>query len=150
MRKTAFLLRKILPPLWCGMVLAIAFLEAPLKFQAPGITRELGLGIGKLVFSALNGIELVLAFVLAIAVFVVSESRIVRFTFGAIVLILLIQTFWLIPVLTNRADLIISGASPPASASHVFYVVFEALKVILLLSLSVLLNWKDAPRTNPV
>ena len=39
---------------WLGMVLAISFLEAPLKFRAPGITIALGLGIGRLVFRALN------------------------------------------------------------------------------------------------
>jgi hypothetical protein len=40
------------PFLWLGMVLAISFLEAPLKFRAPGITLALGLGIGRLVFRA--------------------------------------------------------------------------------------------------
>ena len=60
MKRLAVLLQRILPPVWCGMVLAIA-VEAPLKFKAPGITRELGLGIGKLVFSALNSAELALA-----------------------------------------------------------------------------------------
>ncbi|MFT4087805.1 MAG: hypothetical protein QM658_11780 [Gordonia sp. (in: high G+C Gram-positive bacteria)] len=40
--------------LWLGMVAAISFLEAPLKFQAPGITVPLGLGIGRLVFRALT------------------------------------------------------------------------------------------------
>ena len=46
---------------WLGMVAAISFLEAPLKFQAPGITVQLGLGIGRLVFRALNAVEIVLA-----------------------------------------------------------------------------------------
>lgn len=36
------------------MVAAISLLEAPLKFRAPGITTALGLGIGRLVFQALN------------------------------------------------------------------------------------------------
>ncbi|WP_373865557.1 MULTISPECIES: hypothetical protein [Pseudonocardia] len=45
---------------WVGMVLAISFIEAPLKFRAPGITTVLGLGIGRLVFRALNIAELVL------------------------------------------------------------------------------------------
>jgi hypothetical protein len=35
---------------WLGMVLAISFLEAPLKFRAPGVTIPVGLGIGRLVF----------------------------------------------------------------------------------------------------
>ena len=39
---------------WLGMVVAISFLEAPIKFRAPGITVPLGVGIGRLVFRALN------------------------------------------------------------------------------------------------
>ena len=39
---------------WLGMVLAISFLEAPLKFRAPHVTLPIGLGIGRLVFRALN------------------------------------------------------------------------------------------------
>ena len=47
--------------LWIGFVSAISFMEAWLKFRAPGITIPLGLGIGRLVFNALNKIEWVLA-----------------------------------------------------------------------------------------
>ena len=43
--------------LWLGMVLAISFVEAPLKFRAPGVTLPIGLGIGRLVFRALNAVE---------------------------------------------------------------------------------------------
>jgi hypothetical protein len=39
---------------WLGMVLAISFLEAPLKFRAPNVTLQIGLGIGRLVFRALT------------------------------------------------------------------------------------------------
>ena len=46
---------------WLGMLLAISFLETPLKFLAPGIALPLGLGIGRLVFRALNTVEVVLA-----------------------------------------------------------------------------------------
>ena len=52
---------------WLGMVLGISFLEAPLKFWAPGVTLQLGLGIGRLVFGALNAVELGLAVVLVAA-----------------------------------------------------------------------------------
>src|SRR5215207_233169 len=42
------------------MVLAISFLEAPLKFRAPGVTLQIGLGIGRMVFRALNTVEALL------------------------------------------------------------------------------------------
>ncbi len=45
--------------LWLGMVLAISFLEAPLKFRAPNVTLQIGLGIGRLVFRMLNSVEVV-------------------------------------------------------------------------------------------
>ena len=35
---------------WLGMVLAISFLEAPLKFRAPNVTLQIGLGISNVLF----------------------------------------------------------------------------------------------------
>ena len=55
---------------WLGMVLAISFLEAPLKFRAPGVTLQIGLGIGRLVFGALNAVEAALAAVVVVALVV--------------------------------------------------------------------------------
>ena len=46
--------------LWAGMVAGISFLEAPLKFTAPHITVPLGVGIGRVVFHALNKAEMAL------------------------------------------------------------------------------------------
>jgi len=43
------------------MVVAISFIETPLKFRAPGVTLQIGLGIGRLVFRVLNVCELALA-----------------------------------------------------------------------------------------
>lgn len=53
---------------WLGMVLAISFLEAPLKFRAPDVTLRIGLWIGRLVFRALNAVEVVFALVIAVAI----------------------------------------------------------------------------------
>lgn len=139
--KIAALLQRILPPLWCGMLIAIA-MEASLKFQAPGITRELGLGIGKLVFTGLNRVEIVIAILLLVTFFVSAAAKKAQMVFGVILLILLTQTFWLIPVLVERIDLIVGGQTPPASPIHFFYIAFEICKMILLLVLSILLNWQ--------
>ena len=54
--------------LWLGMVFAISFIEAPLKFRAPGVTLPIGLGIGRLVFRALNGAEVVCAVGILVAI----------------------------------------------------------------------------------
>lgn len=138
----AVLLQRILPPIWLGMVCAIA-MEAQLKFQAPNITRELGLGIGKLVFMALNRVELFLAILLLASFFIFVSARKTQIIFSAILLILLAQTFWLIPNLIERIDLITSGQTPPDSPFHLFYIGFEICKAVLLLILSVLVNWQN-------
>ena len=60
---------------WLGMVAAMSFVEAPLRFRAPGVTLPIGLGIGRLVFRALNMAELTLAVVLASAVLTAMPGR---------------------------------------------------------------------------
>jgi uncharacterized membrane protein YcfT len=50
---------------WLGMVMAVSFLEAQLKFRAPCVTLQVGLGIGRLVFRALNANEMIMAAMLA-------------------------------------------------------------------------------------
>jgi hypothetical protein len=142
MKTAAFVLQKILPPLWCGMVVAIA-IEAQIKFKAPGITRELGLGIGKLVFTALNQIECVIAILLAIALFAFAGAMRAKILFSLIAFVLLAQTFWFMPLLVERIDLIVAGQTPPASATHIVYIALEIAKILLLLILSVVINLRN-------
>jgi len=56
---------------------------------------------------------------------------------GAILLILLLETVWLLPVLDARAELVIAGTEAPFSNMHVFYIVFDAVKLITLLALGI-------------
>lgn len=126
------------PFIWFGMVLAISFMEAPLKFQAPGITLSLGLGVGRLVFFVLNKMEVVAAILLVFAFWRGrSNTRSETGLFGAILLILLLETVWLLPVLDARAELVIAGTEAPFSNMHVFYIVFDAVKLIALLVLGI-------------
>jgi hypothetical protein len=101
------------------------------------------LGIGKLVFTALNRIECVIAVLLLVAFFVSAATRKAQIIFGAILLILMTQTFWLLPNLIERIDLITGGQMPPDSFAHFFYIAFEISKMILLLVLSILINWQS-------
>ena len=142
MMRLATILQRILPSVWFGMVVAIA-MEAQLKFQAPGITRELGLGIGRLVFTWLNRAECVLAVALAIALFAFAASKKARIIFGFILVILAAQTFWLIPRLIERIDQITSGQAIADSSIHFVYIALEVGKIVLLLALSIISNRRD-------
>jgi len=119
--------------IWAGMVCGISFLEAPLKFQAPGITLELGLGIGKLVFGALTKIEMVFSLLL-IAFLCLSQLKFkIWLLFALPILIVVIDNAVLMPILDQRIELITSGTTPPASNAHWWYVGLEILKLIGLL-----------------
>ena len=129
--------------LWIGFVLAISFLEAPLKFQAPNITLALGLGIGRLVFAALNKVEWVFALAIAFCLFRQHQlSWKPNLLFVLPLLILLTQTLWLLPALDARAELHIRGMVVPNSFLHFYYVGAEVAKVICLIVFGVRLFHK--------
>lgn len=121
--------------IWIGFVGAISFMEAWLKFQAPGITTELGLGIGQLVFGALNKVEITCALVILGILYysrVTSKSLVITPYFLIAILLLVLQTLWLLPALDERASLIIQGLPVPESSLHLIYVIAEIGKVVVL------------------
>ncbi|MFR9753022.1 hypothetical protein ACL02S_18575 [Nocardia sp. 004] len=126
-----------LPLLWLGMVLAISFVEAPLKFRAPGITVPLGLGIGRLVFRALNSIEAVLAVLLVLAASIVIPDTAVWLWLGAAVMLLAVQILVVRPPLTRRSDRVLAGEDLPRSHAHYWYIGLEVVKVVALLGLAI-------------
>ncbi|MFC5045187.1 hypothetical protein ACFSTE_16750 [Aquimarina hainanensis] len=119
--------------IWLGFVLAISFMEAPLKFKAPSVTMAIGVDIGRLVFGALNKVEIVfsLAYLFGIRYYYIIEKRI-GYIMLVILVIVLIQTVYLLPVLDKYALLVISGKESPSSIPHIVYVVFEIGKIVLL------------------
>ena len=124
---------------WSGMVLAISFIETPLKFRAPDVTLKIGLGIGRLVFRALNGVEVVLAVVLLSAVMVENPARNVAITGAVAVSALLVQLAGVRPRLKRRSDLVLAGADVPRSHAHYLYVGLELVKLSALLATGSLL-----------
>jgi len=124
---------------WLGMVLAISFLEAPLKFRAPGVTLSIGLGIGRLVFRALNVCEYVFAVVIAFALF----SNETPLTLNVVLLVavgaLLTQTIVVRPLLARRTNAVLEGDEARRSRTHFAYVALELAKVIALVWAGILL-----------
>jgi hypothetical protein len=124
---------------WLGMVLAISFLEAPLKFRAPNVTLQIGLGIGRLVFRALNTAEVAFALVIG-AIVVAGPTRAgVTVAVAVAVAALAVQLVAVRPALTRRADRVLAGSDGPRSRAHYFYVALEAVKVVALVVAGILL-----------
>ncbi|HYZ68172.1 MAG TPA: hypothetical protein VE666_10285 [Mycobacterium sp.] len=118
---------------WLGMVLAISFIETPLKFRAPGVTLQIGLGIGRLVFRALNVGELALAAVV-VGSFAFHPPTVGPAAAAAVaVVILLGQVLAVRPQLTRRSDVVLAGAQGPRSHAHWVYVGLETVKLVALI-----------------
>ncbi|RKN37011.1 hypothetical protein [Streptomyces hoynatensis] len=122
---------------WLGMVLGISFLETPLKFRAPGVTLPLGLGIGRVVFRALNAVESVLAVVLVVVVATAGPGVWAVVPTALAAVLLAGQLAVVRPRLNRRSDLVLSGAEPgrQRSRAHLYYVALELAKVGALTAL---------------
>lgn len=133
-----FALALALTFIWLGMVAAISFIEAPLKFQAPGITIPLGLGIGRLVFRALNTVEAVWAIVIVVALIVGDDwPTTTLVAVGIAVAALAVQIAAIRPVLSRRTDAVLAAPDDiptERSHAHLWYVGFDVIKVISLIT----------------
>ncbi|ALD22393.1 hypothetical protein [Hymenobacter sp. DG25A] len=123
---------------WVGMVLAISFLEAPLKFTAPHITVPLGVGIGRIVFHALNKVELGLSMLALVCAGWLRVPSRIWLTLLTALLVLLAQTLWLLPALDVRAEALLAGSPALPNSQHVVYIILEITKVLALLTTGVL------------
>ncbi|MBL3668470.1 hypothetical protein JL475_21230 [Streptomyces sp. M2CJ-2] len=124
---------------WLGMVLAISFLEAPLKFRAPGVTIPVGLGIGRIVFRALNLVELVLVATTLVAVAAGGAGTSVVLLAVVVAAVPAAQLGVIRPRLNRRSDRVLAGERLSRSHAHWYYVAFEAVKAVALLVLGILL-----------
>jgi hypothetical protein len=128
----AVLVQVAVPFLWCGAVLGISFLEAPLKFRAPGITVALGVGIGRLVFRALNALEVVLAAAMTAALLAAPADPPVPALLAGLWAVLLVQVLVVRRRLDRRAVEVVAGAEPPGSRWHLGYIGLEVVKLVAL------------------
>jgi hypothetical protein len=118
---------------WFGITAGVSLLATPVKFSAPLATRAIALDIGRVTFSALNKVELMLLIVMLIIVRASGRSRHWWAICAALALVVILQSAWLLPELAARAQLVASGIEPPASYLHAAYSSLELCKLSLLL-----------------
>ncbi|SFP86253.1 hypothetical protein [Parafilimonas terrae] len=119
---------------WIGFVCAISFMESWIKFRAPNVTLSVGLGIGRIVFKALNRVEILLSVIIFINLLLSGNQLLTlrNLTFFIPLLVVLMQAFWLLPALDARAELRMQNAVLPPSNLHFYYIGTEVLKVACL------------------
>lgn len=127
---------------WLGMVTAISFIEAPLKFRAPNATIPICLGIGRLVFRALNSAEFLLAAVIAVTFAIERPSAGIAVAYGIVVAMLAAQVLLVRPRLRVHTEQALSGLEAPRSRAHYAYIALELIKVAALVPLGILLLFR--------
>jgi hypothetical protein len=135
--------------LWIGFVCAISFMEAWLKFTAPGVTLTIGLAIGQRVFSALNKVEIIFALIVMAILWLQYKPLQWRHLLLLTALsVLAVQSLYLLPELSSRIDLILDGRLPPPSSLHSYYIIAEVVKVLMLTIFGFKQLSHDPNRTN--
>jgi len=138
MRAGARLAFILIVTLWAGIIIGVSLIATPVKFQAPSLTMQTGLEVGRYTFRLLARIEL--CFLIA-AVVLAGLAQPRWITIGALVLVavqIALQRYWLLPDLDHRVSQILLGAAPAFSMQHVIYAIMEALKAALLIAGAVL------------
>jgi hypothetical protein len=130
--------------LWAGILFGVSFLATPVKFSAPSLTLPVAIEVGRSTFALLNRVELGCA-AISVGLLIVGASRTlsVCLSAGVAVLGVLLETFWLLPVLDQRAQAVIDGAMPTASSLHDVYIGIDLAKLAGLLVAAVVLLGPD-------
>ncbi|HLU63123.1 MAG TPA: hypothetical protein VKY66_01215 [Protaetiibacter sp.] len=142
-------LRVLIPGFWMGLLVALAFIETPLKFLGPGVTVPLALGIGRLVLTAAEIASAVLLLALVVVSFVRPRvGRGVIATLAALAVTLVVQVALVRPALNARTDVVLAGGDPGDSPLHLVYVAIDVV-LLALLVVYLVLEYRGRRITSP-
>lgn len=122
---------------WLGLLLGVSFVATPVKFRAPSLDLPVALDVGRVTFALFSKVELGLCLILVLCMPFLRIGFVGALAVALVVVIVLAQAFWLLPLLDARVGEIIAGATVPATSDHRWYVVGEAVKTAVLLGLAV-------------
>lgn len=122
--------------LWLGLLLGVSFLATPVKFQAQSLSLPVALDVGQVTFALFSRVEWALATLTSVCLILARPGRGESLVLLALLILLLAQALWLLPVLDARLEAVIAGAPAPPSSHHMIYIATEAAKALFLLGLS--------------
>ena len=125
---------------WLGLLIAVSFLETPLKFQVPGMTLPIALELGKIMFGISTNIQIVLILIMGFSCLSNKEKLNTKLiiTFFLLALTLGLEKFWMLPILDARADVLANGKGLPPTPLHNYFIYAEVTKVVLLVVMTIL------------
>lgn len=122
--------------LWLGILVGVSFIATPVKFTAPSLTLPVALDVGRVTFALFSKIEWGMIALLLVALIAAGWRTGRGSCAAALLAIVAVQSFWLLPVLDVRVAAIIAGENLPATSHHTAYVVLELAKACLLIAIA--------------
>jgi hypothetical protein len=127
----------VLALLWAGIVIGVSGLATPVKFTAPSLSLPVALDVGRVTFHWLARVEWIMAAALVLTAIVARLSTLQWLLIAIVVAVVTIQSLWLLPGLDARVTAVIRGTALPPGSLHNWYVVAEAVKIGLLLTIGI-------------
>lgn len=118
--------------LWFGMSAAVALLAVPAVFTS-GLERPLTFLAARSIFTILNQAELIALILLLTTIRLAGLTRDFWHVAALLTLIQIGQASWLLPALSERTDMLLSGLTPPPSMVHGLYSGLHLVKLLILL-----------------
>ena len=118
---------------WIGSIVGVSLIATLAKFQAPSLSFPVALEVGKHTFNVFNRVEWGVLCALAVLIFFTQKSPFIMLTGLLLLVLLTLQTVWLLPSLSARADAVVNGVEQLAPSSlHIYYVAVEGVKLLAL------------------
>ena len=122
--------------IWLGMILGVSFLAAPAKFMAESLTLPVALEVGRVTFGLFDRLEWLITAALLIAAWRWRQrgwlDRRLTVLIAAILVIVLVQSFYFLPLLDARVGRVMAGETLEPSPLHTVSGAFEVVQAILL------------------
>jgi hypothetical protein len=143
--------RTLAVALWVGGMAALDFIDAPLRFATPAISRNQAVALGQAVFARFNRVEVALGVLALVAAAVSRSARWTVMVTAFMLALVAVQTFYLTPEITRLAsglDFVNRTPGDPRYAAirslHGAYAVVEV--AVFASGIAVLAGWTVAGR----
>ncbi len=118
--------------IWLGMIIGVSFVATPAKFLTPTLGLPIAVDVGRHVFGVFNKVEVFCGIASFILVLIIRPPKTTNIAFAVIWTILVLQTFWLFPFLSERVEYLLQDTTLPKSIMHTLYAVMEVAKMVTL------------------
>lgn len=138
--------------LMTGIFITVSFLETLLKFQVTGMTLPVALELGMLMFGVSTKIQCVFLILIMLGM-LISRKKYTGTDFIIIALVftvLLLEKFWMLPVLDERAHLLSAGKSVSPSEMHNYFIYAESAKALFLIIAIILQFTRNKKNTEAI